>query len=258
MPRMWIKKIGLDQCQHKRTPTTTHVKVTKDVNGTVVDHKLYRSMVGSLLYLTARRPNIAYVVGICARFHSDPRTSHLNAVKRILKYVHGTSDFRFCILLTQPLLLLDNCDADWAGSPDDRKSTSGSCFFVGNNLISWFSMKQNYVLLSTTQAEYISAGSACTQMIWMNNMLQEYGFAQETMTLYCDNMSVIDISRNSIQHSRTKHIDIRHHFIRELVENKVIRLDHIRSNLQLADIFTKPLDMNTFEYLRTSLGVCRI
>ncbi|TYK22184.1 putative gag-pol polyprotein [Cucumis melo var. makuwa] len=102
-----VKKFGLDQCQHKRTPTATHVKVTKDVNGTVVDHKLYRSMVGSLLYLTTSRLDIAYAVGICARFQSDPRSSYLTAVKRILKYVHGTSDFGICILLTQPLPWLD-------------------------------------------------------------------------------------------------------------------------------------------------------
>ncbi|KAA0048653.1 Retrovirus-related Pol polyprotein from transposon TNT 1-94 [Cucumis melo var. makuwa] len=124
--------------------------------------------------------------------------------------------------------LVGYCDADWAGSADDRK----------------------------TEAEYIAAGSGCTQLIWMKNMLLEYGFNQDTMTLYCDNMSAIDISKNSIQHSRTKHIDIRHHFIQELVEDKVIKLDHIRSNLQLADIFTKLLDASSFEYLRAGLGVC--
>ncbi|KAL4030475.1 hypothetical protein IC575_008712 [Cucumis melo] len=215
-------------------------------------------MIGSLLYLTASRPDIAYVVGICARFQSDPRTSHFTAVKWILKYVHGTSDFGILYSFDTTSTLVGYGDADWAGSPDDRKNTSRGCFFVGNNLISWFSKKQNCVSLSTAEAEYISTGSACTQMIWMNNMLQEYGFTQETMTLYCVNMSAIDISRNPVQHSRTKHIGIRHHFIRELVENKVVRLDHIRSNLQLVDIFTKPLDANTFEYLRINLGVCCI
>ncbi|KAL0551748.1 hypothetical protein IC582_010837 [Cucumis melo] len=131
-----VKKFGLDQCQHKRTPAATHVKVTKDVNGIVVDHKLYRSMVGSLLYLTASRPDIAYAIGICARFQSDPRSSYLTAVKRILKYVHGTSDFGILYSSDTTSTLVGYCDADWAGSPDDRKSTFGGCFFVRNNLIS--------------------------------------------------------------------------------------------------------------------------
>ncbi|KAL4022456.1 hypothetical protein IC575_016189 [Cucumis melo] len=175
----------------------------------------------------------------------------LTVVKWILKYVHETSDFGMLYSFDMTSTLVGYCDADCAGCPDDRKSTSRECFFLGNNLISWFSKKHNCVSLSRVEADYISARSACTQMIWMKNMLQEYGFTQKTMTLYCDNMSAIDISRNLIQHSRIKHIDIWHHFICELVENKVIRLDHIRSNLQLTDIFIKPLDANTFEYLCT-------
>ncbi|KAL4011127.1 hypothetical protein IC575_028174 [Cucumis melo] len=202
-----VKKFGLDQSQHKRTPAATHAKITKDMVGTEVDHKLYRSMIGSLLYLAASRPDIVYAVGICARYQSNPR------------------------------------------SADDRKSTSGGCFFLRNNLVSWFSKKQNCVSLSTVEAEYIAARSECTQMIWMKNMLNEYGIMQRVMTLYCDNMSAIDISKNPVQHSRTKHIDIRHHFIRDLIENKVITLQHIRSNSQLVDIFTKPLDATTFEHL---------
>ncbi|KAL0539889.1 hypothetical protein IC582_024110 [Cucumis melo] len=184
--------------------------------GIEVNHKLYRSMIGSFLYLAASRPNIAYAMGICARYQLDPR------------------------------------------SADDRKSTSGGCFFLGNNLVSWFSKKQNCVSMSTAEAEYIAAGSGYTQMIWMKNMLNEYGIMQGVMTLYYDNMSAIDISKNPVQHSSTKHIDIRHHFIRDLIENKVITLRHICSNSQLADIFTKPLDATTFVHLRMCLGVCKI
>ncbi|KAA0042297.1 gag-pol polyprotein [Cucumis melo var. makuwa] len=214
---------------NKRTPAATHVKLTKDTEGAKVDHKLYRSIVGSILYLTANRPDIAYAIGICARYQEDPRITHLEAVKRILKYVHGTSDFGMMYSYDTTPTIVGYCDADWAGSTDDPK----------------------------TEAEYIAAGSGCTQLIWMKNMLLEYGFDQDTMTLYCDNMSAIDISKNYVQHSRTKHIDIRHHFIRELVEDKVIKCDHIRSNLQLVDIFTKPLDASSFEYLHVGLGVCR-
>ncbi|KAL4014443.1 hypothetical protein IC575_026645 [Cucumis melo] len=166
-----VKKFGLDQSQYKRTPAATHAKITKDTVGTAVDHKLYRSMIGSHLYLKASRPDIAYAVEICARYQSDPCTSHLNAVKRIIKYVHGTTDFGILYSYDTFSKLVGYCDADWAGSADDRKSTSGGCFFLGNNLVSWFSKKQNCVSLSTTEVEYITAGSRCTQMIWMKNML---------------------------------------------------------------------------------------
>ncbi|TYK03343.1 uncharacterized protein E5676_scaffold206G00060 [Cucumis melo var. makuwa] len=200
-----------------------------------------KSIVDILLYLTASRSDIAYAVEICACYQVDPHITHLEAVKQILKYVHGTSDFGMMYSYDITPTLFGYCDADWAGSADDRKSTSGGCFFLGNNLISSLSKKQNRVSLSIAEAEYIAAGSGCTQLIWMKNMLHEYCFDQDTMRLYCDNMSAIDISKNLVQHSRTKNIDIRHHFIRELVEDKVIKLDHIRSNLQLVDIFTNPL-----------------
>ena len=127
--------------------------------------------------------------------------------------------------------MVGNCDASWTGSFDDRKNTSEGSFFLGNNLISWLSKKQNCISLSPVEAEYIATGSACTQLIWMKNMLHEYGITQDIMTLYYDNMSAINISKNLVQHSRIKHIDIRHHFIRELIEDKIITTEHVRSNL---------------------------
>jgi hypothetical protein len=251
-----VKKFGMENASHKRTPAPTHVKISKDENGVSVDQSLYRSMIGSLLYLTASRPDIAFAVGVCARYQAEPKVSHINQVKRILKYVNGTSDYGMLYTHGSGSMLTGYCDADWAGSVDDRKSTSGGCFFLGNNLISWFSKKQNCVSLSTAEAEYIAAGSSCSQLVWMKQMLTEYNVTQDVMTLYCDNLSAINISKNPIQHSRTKHIDIRHHFIRELVEEKIIALEHVTTEKQLADIFTKALDANQFECLRGKLGIC--
>ena len=137
-----MKKFGLENARHKRTPAATHVKITKDEKGEDVDQSLYRSMIGSLLYLTASRPDITFAVGFCARYQAQPKVSHLMQVKRIIKYISGTSEYGILYTHGTSSTLFGYCDADWAGSADDRKSTSGGCFFLGNNLISWFSKKK--------------------------------------------------------------------------------------------------------------------
>ncbi|XP_058783673.1 secreted RxLR effector protein 161-like [Vicia villosa] len=203
-----VKKFGMDNASHKRTPAPTHLNLSKDEGGISVDQSLYRSMIGSLLYLTTSRPDIAFAVGVCARYQVEPKVSHLNQVKRIFKYVNGTSDYGILYTHGCDPVLIGYCDANWAGSADDRKSTSEGCFFLRNNLISCLSKKQNYVSLSTAEAEYIAVGSNCSQLVWMKQMLNEYTVSLNVMTLYCDNLSAINISKNPIQHSRTKHIDI--------------------------------------------------
>jgi len=250
-----VKKFGMDNGGHKRTPAATHLKLTKDENGIYVDQSMYKSMIGSLLYLTASRQDITFVVGVCARYQAEPKMSHLTLVKRILKYINSTSDYGILHSHSENSMLIGYCDVDWAESADDRKSTSSVCFFLGNNLISWFNKKHNCVSLSTVEAEYIAAGSSCSQLVWMKQMLKEYNVEQDVLTLYCDNLSAINISKNPIQHSRTKHIDIRHHFIRDLVEEKVVTLEHADTEEQLADIFTKALDVKQFEKLRGKLGI---
>jgi len=249
-------KFGLDNGGHKRTPAATHLKLTKDESGISVDQNMYRSMIGSLLYLTESRPDITFVVGVCARYQVEPKMSHLTQMKRILKYINITSDYEILYSYSEDYKLMGYYDADWAGSVNDRKSTSGGCFFIGNNLISWFSNKQNCVSLSTAEAEYIAAGSSCSQLVWMKQMLKEYNVEQDVLTLYYDNLSAINISKNPIQHSRTKHIDILHHFIKDLVEEKVVTLEHVDIEEQLADIFTKALDAKQFEKLRGKLEIC--
>ena len=253
-----IKRFGLDSAKHMNTPMSTTLKLSRESSGKSVDSSLYRSMIGSLLYLTASRPDIAFSVGACARFQSDPKEIHLKAVKRIIRYVSGTSGYGLWYPYDSSTCIAGYSDADWAGNVDDRKSTSGGCFYLGNCLVAWHSKKQSSISLSTAEAEYIAAGSGCTQMLWMKQMLTDYGIEQCSMNLYCDNTSAINISKNPVQHSRTKHIDIRHHFIRELVEEGVIVLEHISTEKQLADILTKPLDASKFENMRKSLGVCAI
>ena len=125
---------------------------------------------------------------------------------------------------------------------DDRKSTSGGCFYLGNNLVSWMSKKQNSVSLSKAKVDYITAGSYCTQLLWMKKLLHDYRIPQDTMCVFCDNTSAINLSKNLVQHSKSKHMEIRYHFIRDLVEDKVVCLEFIHIDNQKADIFTKPFD----------------
>ena len=177
----------MDNASHKRTPAATHLKLSKDENGVVVDQSMYMSMIGSLLYLTASRLDITFAVGVCARYQAEPKMSHLTQLNRILKYINSTSDYVIYYSHSENSKLIGYCDADGAYSADDRKSTSGGCFCLGNNQISWFSKKQNYVSLSITKVEYIAAGSSYSQLVWMKQMLKEYYVEQDVLTLYCAN-----------------------------------------------------------------------
>jgi hypothetical protein len=196
-----VKQFGLDGKSHARTPMSTSVKISSDLAGKSVDPSLYRSMIGSLLYLIASRPDISFSVGVCARFQANPKESHLTAVKRIIRYVNDTLSYGIWYSRETNLVVAGYSDADWAGNVDDRKSTSGGCFYVGNNLVAWMSKKQASISLSTAEAEYIAAGSCCTQLLWMKTLLGNYGFSQDTMIINCDNTSAINISKNPVQHS---------------------------------------------------------
>ena len=233
----------------------TNAKLTNDPSGQSVDVTLYRSMIGCLLYLTASRPDIAFSVGVCSKFQSNPKVSHLNAVKRIIKYVGGTCDYGLFYSKKSNLSLTGFSDSDQVGNVDDRKSTTGRCFYVRANLVAWMSKNQNSMSLSIAEAEYIAVGSCCSQLLWMKKVLTDYGISQDTMIVYCDNSNAIDISKNPIQHSKTKHIEIRYHFIRDLVERKIVYLEYIPTERQNTDIFTKPLDRSKFETRRQVIGM---
>ncbi|XP_040371837.1 secreted RxLR effector protein 161-like [Rosa chinensis] len=173
-----VKKLRLESAKIVTNPMSTSAKLSEDLTGKSVDQTLYKSMIGSLLYLTASRPDISYSVGVCAYFQANPRESYLEAVKRIIRYVSCTTNCGIYFTFDTNVEIAGYSDADWGGNLKDRKSTSGGCFFVGNNMVAWHSKKQNCISLSTTEAEYVAAGSCCTQALWMKQMLRDYGISQ--------------------------------------------------------------------------------
>ena len=188
----------------------------------------------------------------------DPRDLHLVPVKLILRYLMGTPNLGIWYPKESGFNLIGYTDSDYAGSVVDRKSTSGSSQFLDNKLISWYSKKQQIVSNSTAEAEYIAAGSCCAQILWIRNQLRDYGFMLRKIPILCDNISAIAISNNPVQHLRTKHIDVRYHFIREHVMNGTVELHFVTSEEQITYIFTKPLDESIFTRLVGKLGMLNI
>ncbi|GJX88020.1 hypothetical protein Tco_0340034 [Tanacetum coccineum] len=188
-----------------------------------VDVHLYRSMIGSLMYLTASRPDIMFAVCACSRFQVTPKSSHLSAVKRIFRYLKGKPKLGLWYPRVSSFDLESYSDSDYAGANLDRKSTTGGCQFLGRRLISWQCKKQTIVATSTTEAEYVAAASCCGQVLWIQNQMLDYGFNFMNTKIYIDNESTICIVKNPVYHSKTKHIAIRHHFIRDAYEKKLIQ-----------------------------------
>ncbi|KAL3524965.1 hypothetical protein ACH5RR_013337 [Cinchona calisaya] len=248
----------MKDCKQVGTPMCTSTKLTKDEEGNSVDEKYYKGMIGSLLYLTASRPNIMFAVCLCARFQSCPKESHLIAVKRIFRYLKGSMDFGLWYPKSSTFDLISYSDADFAGCQIDRKSTSGMCYFLRNCLVSWFSKKQNYISLSTAEADYIAAGNCCAQLLWVKHTLKDFGVFFDCVPILCDNTSAINLTKTPVMYSKTKHIDVKYHFIRDLVCKKEIRADFVPTSDQLADIFTKILALDRFELLRKCLEILQI
>ena len=208
------------------------------------------------MYLKATRPDIMYAVSLISRFMERPKEAHWQATKRILRYVKGTKMFGILYHASEHSDLVGYTDSDWAGSVDDQKSTSGYVFHMGSGAISWASKRQSTVALSTAKAEYVAATVAACQAVWMRRMLRSLGQEQAKVTvIFCDNSLAIALSKNSVFHKRTKHIDTKFHYIRELVNNGEIVLEHCRTQERVVDILTKPLGQKSFEFLRKCLGM---
>ena len=252
-----LERFNMDQCNSVHNPVVPGFKLTRDEEGVEVDGTLYKQMVGNLMYLTATRPDLMFVVSLISRYMERPTESHLMAAKRVLRYIKGTSSFGMFYRKGGVEEFLGYTDSDYAGDQDDRKSTSGYVFMMNSSAVSWSSKKQPVVTLSTTEAEFIAAASSACQVVWLRRILKSLSHVQSRPTvLYCDSVSAIKLSKNPVMQGRSKHIDVRFHFLRDLVKDEVVELVHCSSQEQIADSMTKPLKFETFSKLRELVGVC--
>ncbi|GKE77530.1 hypothetical protein Tco_1543650, partial [Tanacetum coccineum] len=222
----YLKKYGLESSDPVDTPMVEKSKLDEDIQGKAVDPTHYRGMIGTLIYLTASRPDLTFVVCMCARYQEKPTKKHLHAVKRIFKYIRGTVNRGLWYLKDSSIALTTYIDADHASCQDTRR-----------------------------KADYIAMSGCYAQILWMRSQLIDYGLGFNKIPMYCDNKSAIALCHNNVQHSRSKHIDIKFHFIKEQVENGVVELYFVNTKYQLADIFTKALYRERIEFLINKLGM---
>lgn len=251
-----LERAGMMDCKPCSTPIDTNAKVSASDGAPVSDATHYRGLAGALQYLTFTRPDITYVVQqVCLHMH-DPRDPHYGLVKRILRYLQGTLDHGLMLHRTDTTSLVAYSDADWAGCPDTRRSTSGYAVFLGDNLISWSSKRQQTVSRSSAEAEYRDVANAVAEATWLRQLLIELHLPLQLATVvYCDNISAVYLSTNPVQHQRTKHIEIDLHFVRDQVAAGAVRVLHVPTSSQYADIFTKGLPSSLFTEFRSSLNV---
>jgi hypothetical protein len=207
-----VRNFKMEDSKAMTTLMSTTTAIDADEEGERVDQKEYRSLIGSLLYLTATRPDIQFSVCLCARFQASPRTLHRKAVKRIFRYLRHTPDFGLWYSASSSLALHGFSDADFVRCRLDRKSTSGTCQFLGSSLVSWSSRKQSSVAQSTTEAEYVAVASCCSQLLWITYTMSDFGEEYTNVPLQCDSTNAISIAKNPVLHSKTKHIEVRYHF----------------------------------------------
>lgn len=252
-----LQKYGMNNANPITTPADTNVKLIKDDGvSKPVNPSTYQSMVGSLLYAAmATRPDIAHAVSVVSKFNANPNAAHLTAVKRILRYLKGTVNLALKYERSESGTLIGFSDADWAGDQDDRRSTTGKILFLSGGAVSWFSKKQATVALSTAEAEYVAVSQAAQEGTWLKRLLTDLGMSDSSTVILEDNQGAIAIAKNPVNHSRTKHIDIRYHYIRECVQNGQIQVQYCPTIDMKADILTKPLTRQRFECLRRKIGL---
>jgi hypothetical protein len=242
-----LEKYNMEDCHPTSVPLQPEVKL---VPGKEIDKRYpFRELIGSLIFLSkCSRPDISFAVSRLAQFMQGYDESHWKAAKYVLRYLKGTSAMGITYPNCHELKLLGYTDADYAGDHVTRKSTTGAIMLLNSSLISWTSQRQPCVALSSTESEYIAIATGARELIWLRELLKDLGFPQKQPSLLLvDNQSSIRLAKNPEMHSRTKHIDVRFHYVRELVQNEPIVIEYFHTKDQLADCSTKPLQRRCFK-----------
>lgn len=249
-----VKKFCMSDANPVSTPADVNVIITKNVDENTINFP-YREAIGSLLFLcSVSRPDICYAVNVLSRYVNNPGQLHVNALKRIIRYLIGTKDL--CIKYGERNDLMGYSDSDFANDVDTRKSTTGYIFIMNGGPITWSSQKQKTVALSTTEAEFVAACDATKEILWLQQLMIDLGEDSKCVTLLVDNQSAIKLINNPVYHKRTKHIDVKYNFIREKAESGLIKVNYVPSKSQFADILTKTLPTQVFTGLRDNILVC--
>ena len=259
-----LKRYNLSDCKPMDTPVMKGVLLSTDMGPKTpqekerMRHISYSSAVGSLMYaMMCTRPDICYAVGLVSRFQSNPGLEHWKAVKRILRYLKGTASYVLCYGGSDTRLI-GYTDADWGGDPDERKSTSGYAFLLSGGAVSWCSKKQSCIALSTMEAEYVAATTASQEAVWLRRFLKHLGVisnAKEPVTMYCDSMAALAYIKDPKYHGKTKHIQIRYHYVRDISSKGKIVLRHVSTSSMLADHLTKAINRESFQSQIKALGL---
>ena len=254
-----LRKFGMQDCKPTYTPVDSGAKFTSlcDQDEESVDVRLYQAAIGSLNYAAvATRPDLSVAVGILSQFMQSPTQAHWVGIKRVFRYIRGTLNYGLVYRSSESCKLYGYSDSDWAGCVESRKSTSGHIFLLGNCTVSWRSKKQSVVALSSTEAEYVALCAASQEAVWMRRLLKDVGQGQsEATVIYEDNQGALALSHNPKHHPRTKHIDVKFHYIRETVEKKLVSVQYIPTADMTADTLTKGLAKPKFEKFREAMGV---
>ncbi|GJU02524.1 retrovirus-related pol polyprotein from transposon TNT 1-94 [Tanacetum coccineum] len=250
-----LKKHGMTSFDSVGTPIATK-PLDADLSETPIDQTKNHSIVGALMYLIESRPDIVHATSYCARYQARPTEKHLKEVRRIFRYLKNTINMGLWYLKDTGFELTAFSDSNHAGCLNSHRSISGGIQFLGGDkLVSWSSKKQDYTSMSSAEAEYVSLSACCAQVLWLRTQLTDYGFHFDQIHMYYDSKAAIAISCNPVQHSRTKHIDVRYHFIKEYVEKGIVELFFVGNEYQLADLFTKALSEDRFKNLVRRLGM---